>query len=117
MKFSYVFIIISLLFSTLYGEQSFISTDEYAKMLYKNPRGIGCDKCHGSHGQGAIIYTFMEEGEFVDLDAPPINNLSLKDFYQAFNKKSNLMPEYFLTDKEKAYIYYYITKKREDEKK
>ena len=117
MKFSAIFIIISLLFSTLHAEQSFISTDEYAKMLYKNPRGIGCNKCHGSYGQGAIIYTYMEDGEFTDLTAPAINNLSLQDFYQAFNKKSNLMPEYFLTDKEKAYIYYYITKKREHEKK
>ncbi len=117
MKFGSIFMTSSILFSTLYAEQSFISTDEYARMLYKNPRGIGCDKCHGSHGQGAIIYTYMEDGKFTDLSAPPINNLPLNVFYQAFNKKSNLMPEYFLTDKEKAYIYYYITKKRENEKK
>ena len=117
MKFSSILIIVSLFFSTLHSEQSFISTDEYAKMLYKNPRGIGCNKCHGSHGQGAIIYTYMEDGKFTDLSAPAINNLSLEVFYKAFNKKSNLMPEYFLTDKEKAYIYYYITKKRENEKK
>ena len=35
----------------------FITKNEYAKMLYQNPRGIGCDKCHGSGGEGSQAET------------------------------------------------------------
>ncbi len=39
---------------TIFGAD-FITKTEYAKMLYLNPRGIGCDKCHGAKGEGSLI--------------------------------------------------------------
>ena len=29
-------------------------------MLYKNPRGVGCDKCHGEKGEGSLIVKYKE---------------------------------------------------------
>lgn len=31
---------------------SFITKYEYGKMLYNNPRGIGCNNCHGDDARG-----------------------------------------------------------------
>ena len=41
MKFSIIFFTFLLAFS-----KDFITDIEYGKMLYKNPRGVGCNKCH-----------------------------------------------------------------------
>jgi len=116
MRKKQLFIMIGLLLtSSVFAE--FITKDEYAKMLYQNPRGIGCDKCHGAHGEGLILSSYKDrEGRTVDIAAPAINNLSIKRFYNSFDEKSKLMPVYFLTDKEKAYLYYYLTKTNEKER-
>ena len=37
---------------------SFITKYEYGKMLYNNPRGIGCNKCHGEKAEGKKIVDF-----------------------------------------------------------
>jgi hypothetical protein len=86
-----------------------MTNDEYAKMLYKNPRGIGCDKCHGEKGEGMVISSFVSKNRKISLKAPRINNLSMKRFNKALKKGKRLMPEYFLTDIEKAYLYFYLT--------
>lgn len=31
---------------------SFITKYEYGKMLFNNPRGIGCNNCHGDDARG-----------------------------------------------------------------
>lgn len=106
-----IFLLLFLFMSmTLWG--TFITKDEYAKMIYKNPRGIGCDKCHGENGEGMVISIYIKDGKERELKAPRINNISIKKFLRAFKKNSNLMPSYFLTNDEKAYIYYYITSKK-----
>ena len=95
----------------------FITKDEYAKMLYQNPRGIGCDKCHGPHGEGMVLSSYLDKkGERVEILAPAINDMPIKQFYKSFGAKSKLMPVYFLTDKEKAYLYYYLTKTKKEER-
>jgi len=33
---------------------------EYASSLYKNPRGIGCQKCHGLKGEGKLIAKYID---------------------------------------------------------
>ena len=89
----------------------FISDDEYAQMLYKNPRGIGCDKCHGPHGEGMVLSSYTDkDGKEIEIRAPRINNIPMKRFSNSFDTKSKLMPVYFLTSDEKAYLYYYLTK-------
>lgn len=94
----------------LHAEDSFISHEEYAQMLYKNPRGIGCHKCHGEKGEGQIISKYVHRNKIEYLIAPRINNLSKEKFYHVFSTKQKIMPTYFLTDEEKAYIYYYLIK-------
>lgn len=95
----------------------FITKDEYAKMLYQNPRGIGCDKCHGPHGEGMVLSSYVDKaGKKVEIRAPRIDNIPLKRFYNSFERKSKLMPVYFLTDDEKAYLYYYLTKTNKKER-
>lgn len=113
-----IFGVLSFLLSGfLYAEESFISNDEYAKMLYKNPRGIGCDKCHGEKGEGIVISSYVTGDKKVTLEGPRINNLSVRRFYKALQKANRLMPEYFLTDQEKAYLYYYLTTQNQNNKK
>ena len=67
--------------------QDFISKPEYAQMLYQNPRGIGCDKCHGKKGEGMIIAKYKHKGKRKILEAPRINNLTKERFYKYFLKK------------------------------
>ncbi|OQX74186.1 MAG: hypothetical protein B6D59_03295 [Campylobacteraceae bacterium 4484_4] len=103
--------IFALLTTTLlHTSESFLTNDEYAKLLYQNPRGIGCDKCHGPNGEGKVIATYRENGIIKALRAPRINNISAKRFYKALQKGGKLMPEYYLTDREKAFLYLYLSK-------
>jgi len=108
-----ILFILLLFISNICADESFISNDEYAKMLYKNPRGIGCDKCHGEHGEGKEISSYISGNNKISLIGPRINNLSIKKFRKALEKGKRLMPEYFLTDVEKVYLYYYLTKQKE----
>ena len=92
---------------------SFITKEEYAKMLYKNPRGIGCHKCHGLHGEGLELGRYKEGNETVILKAPDIRHLPYRRFAKALkSSKHKLMPFYFLTDKEIETLYNYIKKKK-----
>jgi len=99
-------------------DNSFITKKEYGAMLYKNPRGIGCDKCHGLQGQGMLIAKYKhkdkESNKLIEksLIAPAIDHLSLADFTNILTKKRNRslsMPTYFLTPEELSSIHFYIT--------
>ncbi len=94
---------------------NFITKSEYAKLLYRNPRGIGCDTCHGEHGEGKVIARYREKGVLKELRAPRIDNLSPSAFHDALTHGGRLMPEYYLTDMEIAYLYYYITDLKEND--
>lgn len=112
-----VLIMIGVLLQSAAFCDSFITKDEYAQMLYKNPRGIGCDKCHGANGEGLVLSSYVNEaGEHIAIKAPRIDNISMKQFYKSFDTKSKLMPVYFLTDNEKAYLFYYLTKNKTKER-
>jgi mono/diheme cytochrome c family protein len=108
--------LLSTFFLFLSADESFLSNEEYAKMLFQNPRGIACSACHGERGEGGILtaYTIERDGEKIvkEIKAPRINNLGLKEFKKAFEKKKRYMPRYYLTEKELAYIYYYLLKQR-----
>jgi len=119
-----ILIFLFFIFGILLGNDSFLSNDEYARMLFKNPRGIACSECHGERGEGGILtaYTIQKDGKKIlkEIKAPRINTLDMKSFIKAFEKKKRYMPRYYLTDKELAYIYYYLLKQREkheDQKK
>ena len=89
--------------------EDFITKMEYAKMLYSNPRGIGCDKCPGPKGEGALIATYRVKGKKKELRAPAINALDKEKFFKALERRSDIMPTYFLTRQELESLYFYVT--------
>ncbi len=105
-------IALTALFSLSYlrADNSFLTREEYAKMLYKNPRGISCAKCHGPRGEGGVISRYLSDGELYEIKAPPIVDLPQERFKKALKRRSRLMPEYFLTEMEMAYLYYYLSR-------
>ncbi|QOG13313.1 cytochrome c [Arcobacter sp. FWKO B] len=99
-------------------DSSFITKYEYGQMLYENPRGIGCIKCHGKNGRGEIIASYKDRKDdkliTKTIIAPDITKISLNDFKNVLNVKrseSLVMPTYFLTDEEIESIHYYISNK------
>ncbi len=106
-----------LLFCVAIFGADFITKTEYAKMLYLNPRGIGCDKCHGTKGEGSLISKYKhfdkKANKTIDdeLRAPKINDIDFESFKAALTKPKGVMPSYFLTDEETTILYEYITNK------
>jgi len=105
------FIFIILLFNLsvfAQEEDSFITESEYAQDLYKNPRGIGCNNCHGKNGEGMTISKYKEKGENMALKTKSIKDLSYEDFNKAFKKSKGVMPKYFLTKQEILTLYTFL---------
>lgn len=117
---------------------SFITKYEYGKMLFNNPRGIGCNKCHGDNARGKRIVQFKHENEHekkmynCSLVAPDIKDIDYATFSTKVNSKknpnwkfekeqvcdkliyyANVMPTYFLVEEEIEAIYYYIKNMKE----
>jgi len=105
----------------LMGED-FITNLEYGEMLYNNPRGIGCIKCHNKDAKGSVIAVYFDdEHNEKKLIAPNIKNVSYETFYHRVKKSEILkngkyktinysaMPKYeYLLDDEIKSIYNYI---------
>ena len=112
-------------------DNTFITKYEYGKMLYNNPRGIGCNTCHGNKAEGKKIvsftHTYRKKTYECDLVAPSIKEADYKVFSTKINAKrnpskkfpkeqvcekliyyANVMPTYFLVEEEIAAIYYYV---------
>ena len=110
---------------------SFITKFEYGKMLYNNPRGIGCNSCHGNDAKGKKIIDFKQEHDKkiynCVLSVPNIKDIDYDTFSTKVNSKknpnvkcekeqvcekliyyANVMPTYFLVEEEIEAIYYYI---------
>ncbi|MDD3055720.1 MAG: hypothetical protein PHE16_07530 [Aliarcobacter sp.] len=111
---------------------SFITKYEYGKMLYNNPRGIGCNSCHGNDARGRKMVDFKHQ--LLDkkvynctLVIPDIKSIDYETFSLKVNTKKNLnlkfekeqvceklihyanvMPTYFLVEEEIEAIFYYI---------
>lgn len=112
-------------------DDSFITKSEYGKMLYNNPRGIGCNSCHGKDARGKKIvkfsHVYQKKKYNCELSIPSIVNVKYKDFSKKINAKrngkkkflkhqvcekliyySNVMPTYFLVEEEIEAIYQYV---------
>lgn len=132
-KLSFLFIT-TLLLSKSDFDNSFITKYEYGKMLYENPRGISCVKCHGENAQGEKIASFIHIRNKVKynctIKSNDITNISYKNFLATLDPKlekpkkkfkkdevcekliyGNSMPTYFLTNEELDSIYFYLTNK------
>lgn len=96
----------------LWGEESFITQFEYGKMLYSNPRGIGCVHCHGKDGEGSIIAQYKHKGKLKSLIAPPINELEYERFSSLALRDKKVMPRYHLEDSELQAIHLYLQERR-----
>ncbi len=108
---------ISFLNATINVDNSFITKFEYGAMLYENPRGVGCVKCHKKGNKPITIATYTEINrktkklEEKSIIAPPITDVTFKDFLKklkADKTESKIMPTYFLTDEELKSLYHYI---------
>jgi len=112
----YIFIFLLYITNTYAktNDNLFITDFEYGQMLYKNPRGIGCIKCHGENGDKKFIAQYKSKNETIKIYAPKINNLTLKKFKTVLTSKrssKSIMPTYFLTLDEIQSIHLYITNK------
>ncbi len=111
---------------------SFITKYEYGKMLYNNPRGIGCNSCHGNDARGRKMVDFKQQLKDkktynCSLIIPDIKSIDYQTFSTKVNSKknpnvkfekeqvcekliyyANVMPTYFLVEEEIEAIYYYI---------
>ncbi len=94
----------------LFGGTSFITQTEYASLLYKHPRGIGCQNCHGAHGHGKLIAVYMVKGQQKQLRGSDITNLTFKVFYNSLNRHTFAMPRYYFTKSEIQTLYGYLHK-------
>jgi len=101
------------------ANDSFLSTVEYGKMLYKDPRGISCSKCHGKEGKGGkkIAKYYDKHKNIKLLKSIDITHYSLEDLTDSLNnqyrkdgrrKRHKIMPMYYLTDKEVFAIFTYL---------
>ncbi|WP_456479584.1 c-type cytochrome [Nautilia sp.] len=112
------------------NEEWFITNLEYGKMLYNNPRGISCAKCHGIKGEGKIITSFINsKGEKTVIKTEKFHNLTFEWFKKILFKRIklkkylkkhpssplkylNIMPKYnYLTDNEIKAILLYLKSK------
>jgi len=110
------YIILMFLTFPLIAETTFITPMEYASQLYKNPRGIGCQHCHGDNGEGKLVATYTHKKEKKEFRGPAINGMDFTKFYNALNKRKRGMPRYFLTKKEVQALYLYINQEKKDAK-
>jgi mono/diheme cytochrome c family protein len=95
----------------VFGGEWFITNKEYGKMLYNNPRGISCAKCHGQHARGKIIAKYKKHGKTVTIKAPNIQNITYEDLKKRLlhYHKLSVMPKYnYLTKQEIEALFLYI---------
>jgi mono/diheme cytochrome c family protein len=100
--------------------ESFLSDIEYGEMLYNNPRGIPCSKCHGEKGKGGhkIAKYYDKNSNPRILKGEDITKYTLKELEASlenrFIDKNNrrvrhkIMPIYYLTSDEVRAIYLYL---------
>ncbi len=115
-RFTMKYIIFFILPLFLFAKSSFITQLEYSSQLYKNPRGIGCQHCHGAKGEGRLVATYIHKKEQKSFGGPQINNLDFEVFYKALNTRKRGMPRYFLTKKEIQALYFYLQSKTKEAK-
>ncbi|RAX51812.1 hypothetical protein CCY99_08405 [Helicobacter sp. 16-1353] len=91
------------------GERKeFLTQYEYGKALYNNPRNIGCIKCHGQNGEGAIISYIKQNGKLKPIIAPKITGLKFARFEQGLKSGKGFMPRYNLTASEMVSLYIFL---------
>lgn len=97
----------------------FLTEFEYAQMLYNEPRGVSCSKCHGARGNRkvSIPYTayYVKRDRLTSknkkIKIKEIFRLSFSEFENSMlRKKYMFMPKYKLSKLEIKSIYYFLQK-------
>ncbi len=104
------FVLVSFILCGMLGADDFINKFEYGEMLYKNPRGVSCEGCHGMHGEGHFIGKIVKAKKEINISAPTIKNATTELVKKSMNTKKSVMPSYFLTDLEIDAIVFYLKK-------
>ncbi|SFV67004.1 Putative periplasmic protein [hydrothermal vent metagenome] len=105
-------------------DESFLSLLEYGKMLYNNPRGIPCSKCHGKAGEGGkkIAKYYDKHQNIKLLRSSNIRNFSLEELTASLKnqyrkngkrKRHKIMPMYYMTKQEILAIFTYLKSNRD----
>ena len=106
-----VFIVVLLVINILSAKEkdNFISKFEYGQMLYENPRGVSCKRCHGPLGKGSFIASFIDsKGKIHKFYGSDIRNLDFATFKKQVETGGRIMPRFYLTNKELEAIYNFI---------
>ncbi|NPA87659.1 c-type cytochrome [Caminibacter pacificus] len=113
-------ILLFLIITYAFSQDWFITNYEYGKMLYHNPRGISCAKCHGEKAKGKIIAKYYVTKKHKNgtvekilkvVKAPNIQNVSYDELKERLlhYKYLSVMPKYnYLTKEEIEALYLYI---------
>ncbi len=96
------------------ANEDFISHYEYGEMLYNNPRGVSCAQCHGKDGAGTIIVEYRDIHGDQIIKGSDIRKDSLYAMLKSVNNYHEIMPRYYLTDKEVEAIYDYLQKRNKN---
>lgn len=111
------FIVILFLPILAFAKTSFITQMEYSSQLYKNPRGIGCNSCHGEKGEGKLVASYTHKNLKKEFRGSAINSINYEDFERALNISIGGMPRYYLTQAEIKALFFYLQEiKIKDEK-
>ncbi len=102
------FIILLFFGFAAFAKTTFITQMEYSSQLYKNPRGIGCNKCHGDKGEGKFIANYEHKQKKKEFNVPAINSINYDDFEKALNISKRGMPRYYLTQSEIKALFFYL---------
>ena len=108
------YILVIFISSSLFAETSFITKMEYASELYKNPRGIGCQNCHGDDGHGKVIARYISKNKEKALIGSDITKVDYDTFDKSLSKGRRWMPIYYLTKDEKEALYFFVTKHKRE---
>lgn len=104
------------LFLSALCAEDFINKFEYGEMLYKNPRGVSCEGCHGVYGEGKKMGRFIKNKKEINITAPNISKVSVEQIKKSMSVRRSIMPSYFLTDSELDAIVYYLHRLHEQKK-
>ena len=105
-----IIIFLVIVITSNQANEPFMQIYQYGQMLYKNPRGIGCNNCHGDHAQGMLIATYKHKATIKKIKTKDIRKIKYEKFIEVFNQSPpSIMPRYRLTNGELQSLYYYIT--------
>ena len=96
---------------------NFLTEYEYSMMLYIEPRGLSCIKCHGLTGKktdNIRYYRYSPKSvrfKRKEVRINPIYKLNFKDFRKGvISRRNRFMPTYKLSHSEIKSIYFYLQK-------